>query len=148
MIEFSDAIELGSPLVRERSDIFYSDWPEPCGCAHGTAWAAIGKAEPGLNEAYSLKFFPICKLVLSEEEAYILDTPGALVLPGTKLGPAVSWLHGSKVPRLELARRIRLIEERHPEIPGYEEEGDKKENSFDGAHCPSHLSYKPSITGP
>jgi len=133
MIRFSEAIEIGSTLIQEDETVFYrektiSDRAHGCarGCAHGSAWTAIGKQRICVTEAHSEKFFPICKLVLNLEEIKIiaLSAPNAtegIVLFQT-LGELVSGVHSRGMPRLELAKRIREVEDLHPEIPGYEME--------------------------
>jgi len=125
MIEFSDAIELGSTMIEEDPSYFY-DLHSGAGCVHGAACAAIGKLGK-VSYSVSGLFFPICGLLLSRKECSILAAGSAVEFtsyfrgrPRVTLGKVVSYVHGwGGVPRLELAQRVREIEELHPEIPGF-----------------------------
>ncbi len=119
-MKLSDAIELGSTMIEEVTETYYV--ADSCeGCALGAAWVAAGKTR-GLHSWMQIsKLFPIGNLLLTESEAEIMGR--------STLGPLAfdtSALHSDGTPRLELARRIRLIEELHLEIPGYEPQEEPK----------------------
>lgn len=120
-MKLSEAIELGSTLIVEDRSVYYvPSTPQrncPRGCALGSAWAAIGRTRYLVDRQEIANIFPICNIELSEHEAKLMG----LTYHDSSLTFVISALHSSnKVPRLEIARRVRLIEDLHPEIPGYE----------------------------
>jgi len=118
-MRLSEAIELGSTLIGETREVFYRRIP--CeGCALGAAWVAIGKLERSYDDEALASAFPIYNHKLSAHEAEIMGWNEAAA-GINNLAFVISALHSSyEIPRLELARRVRLIENLHPEIPGYE----------------------------
>ena len=147
-MKWSEAMSLGDTLIKEDHLAWYwcdSGGGNPCGCAHGAAWAAVGVQGEGAvvggwywNRwtfkrralALTAKYFPIAKVKVGH---------------GTErnLGELISDLHRHGVRRLALIPLVQEFERLHPELSGAESEAESGETSA----VTEELAMAPSFGG-
>ena len=118
-MRLSEAMELGHALIDEHKKVFFSP-RDNCGCALGSVVAASTNKESwrplySTREIRSLlgKKFPGLlveqNLLLADDE---YNTLKLCFITGTSLINQISFLHSSGIPRLEIAKRLRELEDK------------------------------------
>ena len=114
-MKLSEAISLGHTLIGENRAVFYSDCnvigepTPPCGCAIGSAAAALGEATYLVDESWCERKWPWTAAPATDFPSLIRAGGGAYQNGDTVAG-LISGMHIYGMPRLEIAKLIAQIE--------------------------------------